>query len=308
MRADSNSATRRILVFWSFVLACALDSAIWSPMATSTKQRAMIRVGVGGWVFAPWRGTFYPPGLPQSRELEYASRQLTAIEINGTFYGSQKPASFRRWRDETPDDFVFALKGPRFATHRRELSEAGASIERFFASGVLELGGKLGPVLWQFPGIKRFEPEDFGAFLALLPARVEGRTIRHVVEVSHQSFAAPAFIDLLRKHGVALALVDSADRPAMFDVTADFVYARLRRSVEQEPAGYPQSALDAWAKRLKTWTAGGEPNDLPRIHAKPAPAAKARDCFVYFIGGAKVRAPAAAQALLRNLGNSQKNV
>ena len=154
-----------------------------------------IRVGVGGWVFAPWRGTFYPPGLPQARELEYASRHLTAIEINGTFYGSQKPASFRRWRDETPDDFMFSLKGPRFATHRRDLREAGASIERFFTSGVLELGDKLGPVLWQFPGTKRFEPEDFGAFLKLLPPSIEGRSMRHVVEVSHASFAAPAFID-----------------------------------------------------------------------------------------------------------------
>jgi uncharacterized protein YecE (DUF72 family) len=270
-------------------------------MATSTKQRAMIRVGVGGWVFAPWRGTFYPKGLPQARELEYASRHLTSIEINGTFYGSQKPASFRRWRDATPEDFVFSLKGPRFATHRRALSEAGESIERFFTSGVLELGAKLGPVLWQFPGTKRFEPEDFGAFLALLPAKIKDRKLRHVVEMSHQSFAAPAFIDLLRKHRVALALVDAADRPAMFDLTADFVYARLRRSTEEEPTGYPKSALDQWTKRFQTWAAGGEPNDLPRIHAKPAPAAKARDCFVYFISGAKVRAPAAAQALIARL-------
>src|SRR5258707_4703377 len=166
-----------------------------------------IRVGIGGWVFAPWRGIFYPPGLTQARELDYASRHVTSIEINGTFYGSQKPASFRRWRDETPDDFVFSLKGPRFATHRRELGEAGASIERFFVSGVLELGAKLGPVLWQFPGTKRFEPEDFGAFLELLPARVEGRNIRHVVEVSHESFAAPEFINLSREHSTALALV-----------------------------------------------------------------------------------------------------
>src|SRR6266536_1123474 len=196
---------------------------------------AMIRVGVGGWVFAPWRGMFYPKNLPQARELEHASRQLTSIEINGTFCGSQKPASFRRWRDDTPDDFVFSLKGPRFATHRRELSEAGASIERFFASGVLELGNKLGPVLWQIPGTKRFEPEDFGALLKQLPASVEGRRIRHVVEVSHESFAAPAFIDLLRKHHVALALIDSADRPAMFDLTADFVYARLRRPAIRNP-------------------------------------------------------------------------
>jgi uncharacterized protein YecE (DUF72 family) len=270
-------------------------------------RMAKIRVGIGGWVFAPWRGTFYPKGLPQARELEYASRQLTSIEINGTFYGSQKPASFRRWRDETPEDFVFSLKGPRFATHRRELAGAGASIERFFTSGVLELGDKLGPVLWQFPGTKRFEPEDFGAFLKLLPAKVEGRSIRHVVEVSHQSFAVPAFIDLLRKHHVALALVDSADRPAIFDVTADFVYARLRRSVEDEAAGYPQSELDQWAKRLRTWAAGGEPDDLPRLHAKPLPAAKGRDCFAYFISGDKVRAPAAAQALLQQLGTTSKS-
>jgi uncharacterized protein YecE (DUF72 family) len=269
---------------------------------------AMTRVGVGGWVFAPWRGTFYPPGLPQSRELEYASRHLTAIEINGTFYGSQKPASFRRWHEETPEDFVFSLKGPRFATHRRELGEAGASIERFFTSGVLELGDKLGPVLWQFPAATRFDAERFAAFLALLPASIEGRKLRHVVEASHASFAAAAFIDLLRKHGVALALVDAADRPAVFDLTADFVYARLRRSTEEEPAGYPQSALKTWAKRFETWAAGGEPKDLPRIHAKPAPAAKVRDCFAYFIGGAKMRAPAAAQALLQNLGTSQKNV
>src|SRR6266436_1357205 len=150
-----------------------------------------IRVGIGGWVFPPWRGVFYPPGLPQARELAHASRQLTAIEINGTFYGSQKPASFRRWRDEAPDDFVFSLKGPRFATHRRELGHAGESIERFFMSGVLELGAKLGPVLWQFPGTKRFEPEDFGAFLALLPASIEDGKLRHVVEVSHASFAVP---------------------------------------------------------------------------------------------------------------------
>ena len=262
---------------------------------------AKIRVGVGGWVFAPWRGTFYPPGLPQARELEYASRQLTAIEINGTFYGSQKPASFRRWHAETPEGFVFSLKGPRFATHRRELGEAGTSIERFFTSGLLELGDKLGPVLWQFPGTKRFEPEDFGAFLKLLPASIEGRKLRHVVEASHESFAAAAFIDLLRQHRVGLALVDAADRPAVFDLTADFVYARLRRSTEEEPTGYPHSALDAWAKRFETWAAGGEPNDLPRIHTEPAPAATARDCFAYFIGGAKVRAPAAAQALIERL-------
>ena len=269
-----------------------------------TLPMAQIRVGIGGWTFAPWRGTFYPKSLPQARELEYASRQLTSIEINGTFYGSQKPESFRRWRDETPENFVFSLKGPRFATHRRDLSDAGASIERFFTSGVLELGEKLGPILWQFPGTKRFEPENFGVFLKQLPATVEGQRIRHVVEVSHESFAVPEFIDLLRRHGVALALVDSADRPAVFDLAADFVYARLRRSTEEEPTGYPKSSLEAWANRFNTWAAGSEPKDLSRIHPEPAPPAKMRECFVYFISGAKVRAPAAAQALIARLARA----
>jgi uncharacterized protein YecE (DUF72 family) len=265
---------------------------------------AMIRVGIGGWVFPPWRGTFYPKDLPQARELEYASRQLTSIEINGTFYGSQKPASFRRWREETPDDFVFSLKGPRFATHRRELAGAGESIARFFGSGVLELGDKLGPVLWQFPGTKRFDADDFRAFLQLLPNDVQGRAIRHVVEVSHETFLVPNFIDLLREHSVALALIDSDDRPQMFDVTVDFIYARLRRSSEDEPKGYSKPALKRWAQRLRTWAGAGEPDDLPRVHSEPAPPAKSRDCFVYFISGAKVRAPAAAQALLAELNRS----
>jgi len=273
-------------------------------VASQRKKTAAIRVGVGGWTFAPWRGTFYPKKLAQARELEYASRQLTSIEINGTFYGSQKPQSFRRWRDETPEDFVFSVKGPRFATHRREFSDAGASIERFFASGVLELGEKLGPVLWQFPGTKRFEPEVFRVFLEQLPASIEGRRIRHVVEVSHESFAVPEFIDLLRGHGIALALIDSGDRPGMFDLTADFVYARLRRSIEDEPTGYAQSALEKWAERFHAWAAGGEPKDLAHVHPDPAHPTKARDCFVYFISGAKIRAPAAARALIERLSSS----
>lgn len=240
---------------------------------------ATIRVGIGGWVFAPWRGIFYPPGLVQARELSHASRQVTAIEINGTFYGSQKPASFRRWHDESPDDFMFSVKGPRFVTHRRDLATAGPSIERFFASGVLELGEKLGPVLWQFAPFLRFDEEGFAGFLALLPREVEGRVLRHVVEVRHPSFAAPAFPELLRKHGVAVALVEDEKYPMIDEVTADFVYARLRRCVLEEPAGYSPDALDAWAARASGWQADG------------------RDGFVYFINGAKVRAPAAAQAL-----------
>src|SRR5438105_520432 len=166
----------------------------------------MIRVGIGGWVYEPWRGVFYPKGLAQARELAYASRKVTSIEINGTFYGTQKPESFRRWADETPDDFVFSLKGPRYATHRRILAEAGGSIERLFASGVLELKSKLGPVMWQLAPTKAFEADDFAAFLALLPRRLNGQAIRHVVEVRHQSFCVPAFIELLRKHSVAVVL------------------------------------------------------------------------------------------------------
>jgi uncharacterized protein YecE (DUF72 family) len=262
---------------------------------------SQIRVGIGGWVFPPWRGTFYPDGLAQARELSFASRQITSIEINGTFYGSQKPASFRRWHAETPDDFVFSLKGPRFATHRRALGEAGPSIERFFTSGVLELGAKLGPVLWQFPGTTRFDEENFAAFLALLPKDIDGRAIRHVLEVRHASFAAPAFIALLRRYGVAAALVDSDTHTPLSDVTADFVYARLRGAAASEPEGYPAAALDHWAKRFRAWAAGGAPADAAPIEPTAKAAKRPRDVFVYFINGAKERAPAAAMALLRRL-------
>jgi uncharacterized protein YecE (DUF72 family) len=260
----------------------------------------MIRVGIGGWVFPPWRGEFYPKGLPQARELEYASRKLTTIEINGTFYGTQKPESFRKWAAETPDDFVFSLKGPRYATHRRVLAEAGESIERFLASGVLELQGKLGPILWQFHPAKRFEPEDFAAFLALLPRRLDGKPIRHVVEVRHASFVVPEFIALLRESSVAVVLADSAKHPLIADVTADFVYARLQRTSEKEKAGYPARALELWAQRAKSWAAGGAPDDLAAIAGLPL-GATARDVFVYMISGAKVRAPAAAMALIDRL-------
>jgi uncharacterized protein YecE (DUF72 family) len=241
---------------------------------------ARIRVGIGGWVFPPWRGTFYPKDVKQADELAYASRQVTAIEINGTFYGAQKPASFRRWHDDTPDDFVFSVKGPRYATHRSDLAEAGPSVERFFNSGVLELRDKLGPILWQFPPFLRFDEAGFATFLDLLPSAIDNRPIRHVVEVRHASFAAPAFADLLRSHGVAVAFVDDAKVPAIDAATTDFVYARLRRCVEDELTGYSPDAIAVWAERARTWSAG------------------TRDCFVYFINGAKVRAPSAAQALI----------
>ena len=260
----------------------------------------MIRVGIGGWVFKPWRGTFYPKGLPQARELEFASRALTTIEINGTFYGSQRPESFRRWADETPDDFVFSLKGPRFTTHRAVLAEAGPSIERFFASGVLELKSKLGPVLWQFPPFKAFEADDFAAFLSLLPHRLEGHPIRHAVEVRHQSFCVPEFVKLMRKNAVAIAGIESDKHPLIPDVTGDFVYLRLQRTSEEIESGYAQPDLARWAKRAREFAQGGAPSDLPVL--APAPHTKSkRDVFIYMISGAKVRAPAAAQALLAQL-------
>jgi uncharacterized protein YecE (DUF72 family) len=239
-----------------------------------------IRVGIGGWVFPPWRGTFYPAGLTQARELEYASRHVTSIEINGTFYGAQKPASFRKWRDETPDDFVFSVKGPRFVTHRRELGEAGASIERFFGGGVLELGDKLGPILWQFPATTKFEAANFQAFLALLPTAAGGRRIRHAIEVKHASFAAPEFAALLREHGTAAVLVDAEGQAEIDPTTADFVYLRLKRADPEVATGYTPAALAAWAERVKAWAA-------------------ARDCFVYFINAGKIRNPAAAMAFIR---------
>jgi uncharacterized protein YecE (DUF72 family) len=260
----------------------------------------MIRVGIGGWVFAPWRGEFYPKGLPHAHELEYASRKLTTIEINATFYRSQQPESFRKWADETPDNFVFSVKAPRFATHRRVLAEARESIERFFTSGLLELEAKLGPILWQFHPGKQFEPDDFAAFLASLPANVEGRSIRHVVEVRHESFRSPALIDLLRKHSVAVALVDSDKHPLIADVTADFVYARLQRTSERNRTGYPPRLLDDWAARARTFADGRAPDDLGTIVGTMPPKAK-RDVFVYVISGAKVRAPAAAMALIERL-------
>jgi uncharacterized protein YecE (DUF72 family) len=259
-----------------------------------------IRVGVGGWNYDAWRGAFYPKGLPQARELEYASRKLTSIEINGTYYGSQKPESFRKWRDETPDDFVFAVKGPRFATNRRVLAEAGQSIERFFKSGVTELKSKLGPVNWQFATTKRFDPNDFGAFLKLLPSTVEGVAIRHAVEVRHDSFRNADFIALAREHKVAVIVAGDGKYPQIADPTAPFVYGRIMGTTEAEETGYASAALDLWAKRAKTWAAGGAPPDLDTL--APPLKAPARDVFLYVISGFKTRNPVAAMALIERLG------
>ncbi len=260
----------------------------------------MIRVGIGGWVYAPWRGTFYPKGLAQARELAHASRNLTTIEINGTFYGTQKPESFRRWAAETPDDFVFSLKGPRFTTHRHALAEAGESIERFFGSGVLELKSKLGPVLWQLPPTKPFEREDFAAFLALLPQRLDGRAIRHAVEAKHASFCVPEFIALMREFSAAIAVVDANAHPLIADATSDFLYLRLQRTSEAIATGYAADALAAWAGRARAWAEGRAPSDLPTI-VPPMPSKSKRDVFIYMISGAKLRAPAAAMALIEQV-------
>jgi uncharacterized protein YecE (DUF72 family) len=267
----------------------------------SKKTQSRIRIGVGGWTFAPWRGTFYPDGLTQKRELEYASRKLTSIEINGTFYGSQKPESFAKWHDETPEDFVFSLKGPRFTTNRRVLAEAGESVERFFKSGVTELKDKLGPVNWQFAATKRFDAEDFAAFLRLLPQEVDGRKIRHAMEVRHDSFCHPEFIALAREHGVAIVMAGDSEYPQIADVTAPFVYARIMGTQEGEAAGYAATALDQWISRAKDWAAGGSPDGVETL--TPTPKAKSgRDVFLYVISGYKERNPDAAIALIERLG------
>ena len=259
-----------------------------------------IRIGVGGWNYEPWRGAFYLKGLPHSRELEYASRKLTSIEIDSTYYGSKTPESFKRWRDETPDDFVFAVKGPRFATNRRVLAEAGPSIERFFTTGVTELKGKLGPVNWQFATTKRFDPDDFGAFLKLLPASVDGLAIRHAVEVRNETFRDPNFVALARSAGVAVVIAGDSEFPQIADVTAPFVYARIMGTSEGERLGYPAKTLDLWARRAKAWAAGQAAPGLETL--TPAPTSAAREVFLYVISGFKALNPAAAMALIERLG------
>ncbi len=260
----------------------------------------MIRVGIGGWTYAPWRGAFYPAGLKQAEELSYASRHLTTIEINGTFYRTQSAASFRKWRDGTPDGFVFAVKGHRAVVNSRKLADAGEPIDWFLKSGVLELGGKLGPLLWQFAPFRKFDAADFGGFLRLLPRKAGGRPLMHAVEVRHASFCVPEFIALLREHNVAVVYADSDEHPAIADVTADFVYARLQRTREENDAGYAAADLDRWAARARRWEAGGTPDDLPRIDKPAAPKAK-RPVFFYMISGATVRGPAAAMALIERV-------
>jgi uncharacterized protein YecE (DUF72 family) len=244
-------------------------------------MKGRIRVGIGGWTFEPWRGVFYPEGLSHKRELEYASRHLTSIEINGTYYSTFKPPSWIKWRDETPDEFVFAVKASRYCTNRRDLSGAGESIERFIGQGLRELGDKLGPINWQFMGTKKFQAEDFEGFLKLLPRELGGIGLRHALEVRHDSFRCEQFYELARRHNAAIVFADDDEFPEIAQATADFTYARLMRSRDIE-TGYDPAALDNWAKRAGEWAGRG-------------------DAFVYFISGAKHRNPAAAQELIGRL-------
>jgi uncharacterized protein YecE (DUF72 family) len=283
-----------------------------------------VRVGISGWRYAPWRGDFYPEGVPQAQELAYAARCFDTIEINGTFYSLQRPEYFRRWAAETPDDFVFAVKGARFITHMRKLRDVETPLANFFASGVLSLGRKLGPILWQFPPNFRFDAERIEAFFKLLPrdteaastlarrhdSRLKGRAwtaidrkrpLRHAMEIRHQSFVTPAFIALLRRHRVAMVCADTVEWPLLMDLTADFVYCRLHGSEVLYASGYDEPAIRVWARRVAAWARGAEPADAKRVIDKPAPRRAARDVFVYFDNDAKVRAPYDAQALERRV-------
>ena len=258
-----------------------------------------MRTGIGGWTFPPWRGVFYPEGLRQADELAYAASKLGAIEINGTYYSLQKPASWAAWAAATPEDFMFTVKGSRFCTNRKVLSDAGEAIARFMGQGLTELGPKLGPILWQFMATKKYDPVDFAGFLKLLPRELGGRTLRHCVEVRNATFATEEFVDLARSHGVAICASESPDYPLIADVAADFVYARLMKGRDEIETGYEAPELDAWAARFGHYAAGEGPPDLP-VLAPPAPA-RDRDVFAFFISAGKVRAPAAAMALADRL-------
>ncbi len=284
-----------------------------------------VRIGISGWTYARWRGVFYPERLPHRQELSYATRQFASIEINGTFYGLQKPESFARWRDETPDDFVFAVKGSRYITHMRRLNDIDAQLSNFFASGLLRLGPKLGPILWQFPPRMAFDAGRFDAFFRLLPRdtkeaetlarrhddRLTGRSwltsdveqpIRHAVEIRNDSFRSRQFIELLRQYGIALVCADTVDWPRLMDVTSDFVYCRLHGSQELYVSGYDEQALDSWARRVRAWAQGGEPADAERVLGPSLRRPAGRDVYLYFDNDAKVRAPADAKGLAERLG------
>jgi uncharacterized protein YecE (DUF72 family) len=241
-----------------------------------------IRIGIGGWNFPEWRGSFYPKGLPHAQELAYASEHLTSIEINGTFYRHQSPESFATWRDTTPKGFMFSVKAHRATTNSRDFGGNMPSVAHFLESGISELGEKLGPVFWQFPPFRKYDEAICGAFLDSLPKTLAGRPLRHAIEARHPSFEIPAWLALLRAHNVALVIVESEKQTLQCDITADFVYARLQMNDANAPEGYASDALDGWAKKLKTWS-------------------KKLDCFAYFISGDKARAPDSAMSMLKRV-------
>ena len=244
-----------------------------------------IRVGVGGWTFEPWRDNFYPQGLAHARELEYASRQLTAIEVNGTFYSTFKDSTFAKWRGETPEGFVFSLKAHRFATHRKDLSTAAEPVQRFVNSGIAQLGDKLGPIVWQLMPSTKFEPANIEAFFKLLPREVAGRPLRHVLDARHESFVCEPYVELARRYGVATVHADSDKYPAIADPQCNLAYLRLMRSESDQPTGYPPAAIAQWAAGCQAWVQ----------------ASAQREVFAFFISGAKERNPAAAMELMRQL-------
>lgn len=272
-------------------------------MSPSQKQATgvagAIHVGVGGWVFAPWRNNFYPTGLVQRRELEFASRHLTAIEINGTYYGAQKPATYAKWRDETPAGFVFSAKAPMRIVQARQLAKTGPQMQDF-VGGIAELGDRLGPLVWQFEGNGRLQHEDVAAFLQLLPREANGRRVRHVLDVRDAAFVTPALLALTREHQVATVFTDSPEHPGFADLSTDFVYARLMRTQADQKTGYADKELAHWADIARRWAAGEDPDALPHI-ADPTQPTAAREVFLYFINGAKERNPAAAMALIDKL-------
>ncbi|QWT19671.1 DUF72 domain-containing protein [Bacillus sp. NP157] len=264
-------------------------------MAPRRKAHGIIRTGMGGWTFAPWRGVFYPDGLVQKRELEYASGKVSAIEINGTYYRAPSAAIYRQWAATVPDGFVFSVKAPRHIVQTKLLGTTGERIGRFL-EGVVALGDRLGPVLWQFLPTRVFDPDDIAAFLDLLPASVGGVALRHAVEVRHESFRDPRWVALARKHGVATVYTDSPDHPNLADLTGPFAYARLMRSQSSRTNGYTAKGLQDIAAQASAWAAGDDPAALPHVD-KPLAGGKPRDVFVFFISAAKERNPAAAMAL-----------
>ncbi|WP_105374880.1 DUF72 domain-containing protein [Neorhizobium huautlense] len=290
------------------------------------KHSGDIRIGISGWTYKPWRGVFYPQGLPQKQELSYAAEHFRSIEINGTFYGLQRPSSFATWYDATPEDFVFAVKGSRYITHMRRLKDIETPLANFLASGVLRLGKKLGPILWQFPPRLKFDPDRFEAFFKLLPkdtdeasdlagrhdARLddrayvetdESRPMRHAVEIRHDSFRSPDFIDLLRRYRIGLVVADTVDWPLLMDLTADFVYCRLHGSEQLYVSGYDDEALDRWAHLVAEWVKGRDPKEAQRVLPPSPSRTHGRDVYVYFDNDVKVRAPRDAESLAVRLNS-----